>query len=282
MRVDEHLQIAGRVLGKAGVRDPSREAASLMCFVLDRDRTFLIAHPEYELTAVEAAKLDGVIERRAAREPFQYITGKQEFFGREFLVGPGILIPRPETELLVETAIHRCGGLPEPRFCEVGVGSGCISVTLLCELPGSSGVGLEISADAIKTAGENAGRLGVSERLEMRRSDIFSALEDEVFDFIASNPPYISAEQLTDLQPEVVNYEPRKALTDEEKGTSIIKRIIAGAPGYLKRGGWLFLEIGQGQDAEVRKMFDTEQWNSVDVLPDLQGIPRTIAAQLKA
>jgi release factor glutamine methyltransferase len=276
--VSEILKQATEILRAGGIREPRREANSLLAFALEKDKTFLIAHPEYELSSEEDARFYKFIERRAAREPFQHITGRQEFFGLEFEVSKDVLIPRPETELIVE---HASGILREkenPRFCEVGVGSGCISISILHEVKTARAVGLDVSEKALQTAGRNAGKHHVSERLELKISDVFAVLENEQFDLIVSNPPYISIEDFEDLQPEVRDFEPRNALTDEKNGLSIVEKVVADAPQFLKSNGFLLLEIGFNQAERVRKMFSPEIWRAVEILPDLQGIQRTVKA----
>ncbi len=279
--ISETLTNAAELLEKNGISQPRREANSLLAFALKKDRTFLIAHSEYELTTEENIHFQTILTRRASREPFQYITGRQEFYGLDFKVTPDVLIPRPETELPVEIAIEVLKSHENPRFCEIGVGSGCISIAILHELKNASGIGLDISENALIIAAENAGNNSVADRFELKKSDVFAELFNEKFDLIVSNPPYISAEEMKTLQREVVEYEPRNALTDEDDGYSIIKKIIAGAPQFLESGGILLLEIGYGQDIRLRQMFDEEIWRDLHIFTDLQNIPRTVSAKLK-
>lgn len=283
MRLDAALSGARERLAAAGIAEPAREAASLLAFTLEKDRSFLFAHPEYELSADAASNFTNIVARREQREPFQYITGRQEFYGLDFRVTPDVLIPRPETEILVEAAINRLLPLSNPRFCEVGVGSGCISVSILNAVPAAAGVGLEISQAAIEVAAANAERLGVGDRLELRLSDVFAALRtDERFDLIAANPPYVPAAEIAGLQAEVGRFEPHSALTDGADGLSVIRRIINEAPGHLSCGGWLLVEIGAGQAEDVAAMLQKGLWDSIEFLPDLQSIPRTLSARLSA
>ena len=219
------------------------------------------------------------LRRRANREPLQYIRGYQEFYGLNFIVTPDVLIPRPETELIVENAVDILKAAENPSFCEVGVGSGCISVALLHEVKTASAIGLDISERALKIATINAANHLVSPRLKLEVSDVFSALKNEQFELIVSNPPYISTEEMKSLQKEVRDFEPLTALTDGQDGFSIIEKIIAGAPSFLRNGGYLLMEIGFGQAAQVSAMFDRETWQAIEFLPDLQGIPRTVKAR---
>jgi release factor glutamine methyltransferase len=252
-----------------------------MAFALRKDRAFLVAHPEYELSSEEERRFREFLRRRAEREPFQHITGRQEFFGLDFVVTKDVLIPRPETELIVENAIEILREKENPVFGEVGVGSGCISVSILHEVKTATAIGLEISEKAIEIARLNAENNEVSNRLSLKISDVFAALENEKFDLIVSNPPYISREDIETLQPEVKNYDPLDALTDGADGLSIIEKIVREAPEFLKPAGFLLLEIGINQADKVREMFRAETWQSVEILPDLQGIARTVKARRK-
>lgn len=279
--VADILREAADRLEESGVADTRREAASLLGFVLDRGKTFLYSHPEYVLTVDEYSRIQSFIARRAEREPFQYIVGRQEFYGLEFEVTPDVLIPRPETEMLTARAIDVLTGTDAPRFCEVGIGSGCIAVSILYNVPGATAVGLDISGNAMQVAGRNAEKHGVASRLELRESDVFSASRDEKFDLVVSNPPYVRAADLQALQPEVRDYEPHAALTDGSDGVSIIRQIIEGAPGFLKASGSLLIEIGFDQGYEVGKMLRGAIWAEVEIIPDFQGIPRMASARLK-
>ncbi|MBK8813370.1 MAG: peptide chain release factor N(5)-glutamine methyltransferase [Acidobacteria bacterium] len=275
--VSQILIDATAALELAGIAEPRREASSLLVFALGRDRTFLIAHPEYAPTDSERRAFDNFLARRSAREPLQYITGRQEFYGLDFAVSPDVLIPRPETEAIVEHAIEFLREFENPRFCEVGVGSGCISVAILANLPDAFGLGLDVSGTALEAARLNAHRHDVGSRFETRLSDVFCALEaNESFDAIVSNPPYVPAGDMQGLQPEVRDFEPLIALSDGADGLSIVKRIIDGAPRFLRSGGLLLIEIGVGQSAETASFVDCSIWSSAEFLSDLQGIPRTL------
>ncbi len=276
-KISAHLKKSAAILQAGGVAEPSREAKSLLAFALHKNQTFLIAHDDYELSDDEETRFRNFIERRAKREPFQYITGSQEFYGLNFIVSKDVLIPRPETELLVETAIEI---LPKnARFCEVGIGSGCISTAILHESKTSRTVGLDISGKALAVARKNAEANEVIERLELRESDVYENLSDEKFDLIISNPPYVSIEEMKTLQIEVRGYEPAAALTDGADGLSIIKKIITDAPPFLNEKGFLLLEIGHLQFAEVKEMFDRNIWQRVEARLDFQGIERVIKAR---
>jgi release factor glutamine methyltransferase len=269
-----------RTLTSAGVPEARREAASLVSHVIARDRTFLITHPEATLDASDVRRLRDLVERRAAGEPLQYITGHQEFYGLDFEVTPDVLIPRPETELLVETALELLDGDNEPAFaCDVGTGSGCIPIAILHERQRARALGLDVSTKALEVAARNAYRLGVSERLALVASDCFASLNSEAarFTLIVSNPPYVAADALAGLQREVRDYEPRVALSPGADGLSIIQRLLADAPRFLKTGGHLLLEIGFDQHEAVRGLIDPQTWRLLEIHKDLQGIPRTVA-----
>lgn len=273
------LRRAVEVLQTGGVAEPRREANSLLAFALKKDKTFLIAHPEYELSKTETFEFQKFLARRANREPLQYIRGTQEFYGLNFVVTPAVLIPRSETELIVENAVEILREIESPRFCEVGVGSGCISISILHEIKQARAVAFDISESALKIARENTEKNNVAERLELRISNVFDVLKNERFDLIVSNPPYISSEEIKSLQVEVFGFEPHTALTDGADGFSIIEKIISDAPNFLQTNGFLLLEIGFNQSSKVAGMFDENIWQSLEFLPDLQGIPRTVKAR---
>ncbi len=279
--VADALRRAREKLKASGISQASREAKSLLAFVLRKNQTFLIAHSEYELSAAEEKQFHAVLERRARREPFQYIVGRQEFCGLDFAVTRDVLIPRPETEIIVENAIEICQEIERAKFCEVGIGSGCISVSILHHVKTATAIGLDISERALEIARKNAETHQVSQRLELKISDVFENLTDEKFDLIVSNPPYISAEEMKTLQREVRDFEPTTALTDGEDGLSIIQKIIADAPKFLTTNGFLLMEIGYKQSVSVEKMFDKSIWQMIEFLSDLQGISRTVKVQVR-
>lgn len=278
----ETIKEATQILRRNGINEPRREASSLLSLAIQKDRTFLIAHPEYELSIAENLKFQTFIERRANREPFQHIAGNQEFWGLDFFVNGDVLIPRPETEMLVEAGIEILQKIENPRFCEIGIGSGCISVAILHDMKFSKAFGLDISERALKIAKKNAEKHSVLERLNLKISDVFEKVDNaEKFDLIVSNPPYIPKEDIATLQLEVKDFDPVIALTDGEDGLSIIQKIIKDSPEFLNEQGFLLLEIGINQSNKVREIFDFEIWQTVEFFPDLQGIPRMVKAFLK-
>ncbi|MGB7925230.1 MAG: peptide chain release factor N(5)-glutamine methyltransferase [Pyrinomonadaceae bacterium] len=276
---------ATQIMRRAGVPEARREAAALLAHVIARDRTYIITHAELALSPSDARRFGEYVERRASGEPLQYITGRQEFFNLDFEVTPDVLIPRPETELLVETALGLLGASgvgvdAPPRICDVGTGSGCIAITILHERPQAHGVGLDISAAALRVASRNASRHQVRERLSLAASDCFAALDPHAppFTMIVSNPPYVTEEAYAGLQREVREHEPRLALTPgSQDGLDVIRRLLSEAPRFLVSGGHLLIEIGFDQHPAVRALIDTQTWELLDIHKDLQGIPRTVA-----
>ena len=273
------LQEAARMLNDAGVPEARREAGSLLSHVIAKDRTFLISHADDLVGDTDVARFRGAVERRAKGEPLQYITGLQDFYGREFRVTPDVLIPRPETELLVEAALEKIAGVTSPLICDVGTGSGCIAITLLCERTDARAIAVDVSEAALEIAQDNARRLGVRERITFKISDCFAAVEPAAFDLVVSNPPYVSAGALTGLQREVRDHEPLVALSPGGDGLGVIRRLVRDAPAFLKNDGYLMMEIGFDQGERVRELIDDERWVLEEVRPDLQCIPRIVLAR---
>lgn len=271
------LAMAARRFAEAGIEAPRREAATLLSFTLARSSAFLIAHPEYELSDEERSTFLESVARRAAREPYHYITGTKEFYGLEFNVGPGVLIPRPETELLVEEAIEVLSAHAAPEFLEVGVGSGCISISILHGLPNARATGIEVSECAFAIAAQNAAHHNVEDRFDLRLGDLYRGVNGP-FDMIASNPPYIPDTELSTLQADVRDHEPHIALFGGNDGLAVVRQLIDGAPKLLNSTGAILFEIGAGQSERVKDMFTGDIWRSVEFIRDLQGIPRVSKA----
>ena len=270
---------AAQILRQAGVPEARREAASLLEHIMGRDRTFLITHAESALASSEVRRLRDMVERRAAGEPLQYITGHQGFYGLDFEVTPDVLIPRPETELLVETALGILDKAEKPPLiCDVGTGSGCIPISILHERPFAQAIGLDISLPALRVAARNSARHNVRERLALVASDCFAALRSDraPFSMIVSNPPYIAEAAHAELQREVRDHEPRVALTPGGNGLSVIRHLITDAPRFLDSGGHLLMEIGFDQHEAVGEIIDRQVWELLDIHKDLQGIPRIV------
>ena len=264
-----------------------REAASLMSYVLGRDRSFILGHADDSINEEQLEVFRQYVERRTQREPLQYITGHQEFYGLDFEVTRDVLIPRPETELLVEEAIKlsKAGG-EAPFICDVGTGSGCIAITILHELrefPEARAVALDVSNAALSVAKRNASRYSLAQRIEFVVSDCFASLDHtrgyRPFDLIVSNPPYVAETSFASLQQEVRDFEPRTALTAGADGLLIIRRLLFEAGNFLKRGGHFLFEIGFDQSTAVQQLINEDRWKLLNIHEDLQGIPRTVSLQ---
>ena len=265
----------------AGLAEARREAGGLLQHVLGRDRTFVLAHPEQLLTESQLQTFQELIKRRAAGEPLQYITALQSFFGLDFEVAPGVLIPRPETELLVELALETIQRSQAPRICDVGTGSGCIAITLLHERADAQAVAIDISAAALEIAKRNARRHSVERRLTFVQANCFSSLSplEFSFDLIVSNPPYVAENELAGLQREVRDHEPREALAGGPDGLDVVRRLLSEGSTFLKSGGHLLIEIGFNQAAAVSCLIEQHAWLAKGIRPDLQGIPRVVVLQ---
>jgi release factor glutamine methyltransferase len=267
-------------LRKGGVPDERREAGSLLMYVLERDRSYILTHAEAELSDEQVEKFIAALNERARGKPLQYITGRQEFFGLEFEVNSDVLIPRPETELLVEAALALVSQNGAAFICDVGTGSGCVIVTLLHKLSLARAVALDISPAALAVAERNATRHGVHDRLSFVTSDCFAGLgpvPGPGFDLIVSNPPYVAERAVDGLQREVRDFEPRAALVSGEDGLTVIRRLLLESGNYLKSGGVLIFEMGFDQHDAVRQLIDENSWKLLEIYHDLQGIPRTVA-----
>ena len=257
-----------------------RDAELLLAHTLRQPRIWLLAHPEAEVNEVEAALFLALTARRAAGEPAQYLTGTQEFFGLELRVTPAVLIPRPETEHLVEAALAWSETQRRPlRFLDIGTGSGAIAIAIAVNLPGVEIFAADISSAALDVARENAVRLGVSERIRFVESDLLSALgsADLPFDAILSNPPYIPSTDAATMQHEVVGHEPHTALFAGMDGLDIYRRLIPAAYAALRPGGLLALEIGFGQREALVELLDG--WDNVRFVDDYAAIPRVALAE---
>jgi release factor glutamine methyltransferase len=268
-------------------------AELLLMHALGRDRAWLYTHPEALLETGDADKYFALIARRAAGEPTQYITGRQEFWGLEFEVTPAVLIPRPETEHVIEVALARLGprglkihmgtGLPREklRVADVGTGSGCLAVSLAHELPHADVFATDISASALEVARRNAARHVVADRIRFLQMDLLESLDQQSrsFDLIVSNPPYVARNEADQLQREVREHEPREALFGGPTGVEIYARLIEQAATLLRSRGILVLELGYNSAAHVRTILTEEKgWTNVSFTNDLAGIPRVATA----
>jgi release factor glutamine methyltransferase len=277
--ISETLKEASERLRAASVSNDLLDAQTLLAEALGKDRTYLIINFNQRLPEDILSKFRAMIDRRAVGEPLQYITGRQEFFGLDFQVTPDVLIPRPETELIVEETIRivQRDRIARPVIVDVGAGSGCIAVALARELGDARVIASDVSEAALRVARRNAARHGLGNQVEFAASDLLDAYDEKDFaDFILSNPPYVSKEETPWLQREVRDWEPRLALTDSNDGLSFYRRLLKDAPSRLKPGGHLICEMGYLQSESVLLMVDHEVWDGARLLDDLQGIPRTI------
>ncbi|ARE39657.1 Protein-N(5)-glutamine methyltransferase PrmC [Rhodovulum sp. P5] len=268
----EALSHAVARLRQAGIPDAPRDARRLLAHVLNIDpgRLTLIL-PDPVADAVLPV-LDIALDRRVAREPVSHITGRRAFYGRDFIVTPDVLDPRPETETLIAAAL----ACPFSRVLDLGTGSGCILLTLLAERSDAAGLGTDLSAAALDVARANAGALGVM-RAEFTQSDWFADVSG-VYDLIVSNPPYIAECEMATLAPEL-SHEPQGALTDGADGLSAYRAIALGVQGHLAEGGRLLVEIGASQAADVRRIFAEVGLETVAIHPDLDGRDRVVEAR---
>ena len=307
MQLKAALTTAVERLEAADIGSPRLNAETLMMFVLGVNRAYLYAHPELELNPEEQANYDDVIAQRATGMPSQYITGHQEFWGMDFVVSPAVLIPRPETEHLVETVLEIIREQREQlatklTLVDVGTGSGCVGLALANELPFAQVYATDISPEALEIAKANAARLQLEKRVQFRHCDVLRPIiirsyrdpstrtdvitqhdkaEFADLDFVVSNPPYVAFSEADKVQRSVKEFEPQEAVFAGEHGLDVITRLIAESHATLKPGGWLAMEIGYSMRDQVVALLDVALWEDVRVVPDLQGIPRVIAARRK-
>lgn len=259
-------------LAAARAQIPPAEARWLLGDVLKRSSAWLEAHRDEACPAESLARFRALVARRAAGEPVAYLTGTREFYGRDFTVTPDVLIPRPETELLVDLVIAKVGAGGTARILDMGTGSGCIAVTLALELPAASVTAVDISPAALAVAHGNAARLGA--RVAFVASDWFAALPPGRFDLIVANPPYIAAGD-PHLTAGDLRFEPTGALTDHADGLAAIRHLVAEAPRHLLPGGWLFFEHGYDQGPAVPGLLEAAGFVDIGQYRDLAGIIRT-------
>lgn len=290
MQLKQALASAVARLTEENVPSPRMNAELLLKFILDCDRAYLFAHPERELSQEEEARYESALVERSRGVPAQYIAGHQEFWGMDLIVTPAVLIPRPETEHLLETALELVKSHLRPRtsdlsqkvlasgirIVDVGTGSGCIALALAKELPGAEIHATDTSASALEIARANAARLQLENRIHFAEADLLGDLRGP-FDIIVSNPPYVGESETDQVQLEVRNFEPRTAVFAGSAGTEVIARLIPQARAALRPGGWLLLEISGTIVDDVRRLL--QGWEGVEVTADLQSIPRVVRAQ---
>lgn len=268
-------------LKRASVESPTLTADLLLGFVLGWDRVRVLSHPEQLLDEESLILLEDLLLRRTKGEPVQYLTGEKEFYGHVFQVTPDVLIPRPETEILVERAIELIRSrAASVRFADIGTGSGCIAISIACEIPSSYGYAVDISPAALRIARHNAFQNRVADRVLPICGDLLECFpRQECLDLILSNPPYIPLSDYNSLPAEVRSYEPHLALFGGESGLDIYRRLIPESMIRLVSGGFLLLELGEGQEEQVTRLVSDEGFLLKMMIHDLQGIPRCLIAQ---
>ena len=293
MQLKDSLSAAISRLTTDEVPSPRMNAELLLMFTLNCDRAYLFAHPEHELTAGEETRYEAALAERSRGVPAQYITGHQEFWGMDLIVTPAVLIPRPETEHVIETVleIQTSGVRPQTsdqidpevrgpgyrlRIVDVGTGSGCIALALAKQLPHAEIHATDISPDALEVARANAARHQLERRIRFHQTDLLEGLRGD-FDFVVSNPPYVGESEEDQVQLEVRKFEPRNAVFAGPKGTEVIARLIPQARKILRPGARLIMEISGTIAEEVRKLL--EDWQDLQIKPDLQSIPRIVRAR---
>ena len=284
MKIHEAIELAEEALDESGVPGSRLDAERLLAFELGRDRSYLLAHFQDSVPESTEEQFFARIAERRRGKPLQYLLGWQEFRGLEFEVTPAVLIPRPETELLVEAALERFSE-GKPVLADVGTGSGCIAVATAKALPGASLIATDLSEDALSVARRNASRHNVSEQIQFLPGDLLLPLSplgmDEKLDCVLSNPPYVAERDLPALQREVRDWEPRMALVGGFTGFEMYRRLLPQALRFLKPGGTLILEIGYNMQPEIAELFDAA-WKLEGIRDDFSGIPRIVVAQKRA
>ena len=269
------------ILAAAGIETARPEAEWLLASLLGVDRRALHLDPDRRLATPTIARYLSLLDRRAAREPLQYLLGWEEFHGVRLAVTPDVLVPRPETEGLVEWAIEVLRGLAEPVAADLGTGSGAIACAIAHALPRAEILAVEVSAGALAVASRNVRQLGLSSRVHLLAGDLFAPLGSiaSSLDLVVANPPYLPSAVLPSLPPEVSRHEPRAALDGGPDGLAIIRRVVSGAPPVLKRGGWLLMEIGDDQAGPVASLMAAEGFGGIRARRDLNGIERYIGGR---
>jgi release factor glutamine methyltransferase len=287
MQLRQSLNAAIERLAAQRVPSPRMNAELLIMFTLDCDRAYLYAHPERELTGDEISRYDAALARRTAGVPAQYITGHQEFWGMDLIVSPAVLIPRPETEHVIEAVLE----LTKPsalkqrsssgiNIVDVGTGSGAIALALAKELPSAEIHATDISSAALEVARANAARHELIARITFHQTDLLAGLSPGAFDLVVSNPPYVGESEEDQVQLEVRKFEPRGAVFAGPTGLEVIERLIPQAHEAFQPGGWLVFEISGTIANRVRDLL--AGWDEVAIKNDLQGIPRVAVARKPA
>ncbi|MDG1897239.1 MAG: peptide chain release factor N(5)-glutamine methyltransferase [Fuerstiella sp.] len=282
--VQRILQWTTDFLRQKDVESPRLEAELLLAHARDCQRIRLYTDFETPLSDKERARMRDFVTRRAGREPLAYITGQKEFYGRDFSVGRGVLVPRPETETLIDVCLEQIPADRPTRVCEVGFGSGCIAVTLAKQRPVLSVLATDISVEALSYATENVSNHDVDRQVTLFQGDSFSPLpagQSQRFDGIVSNPPYIREDELASLSPEVAVHEPHIALVSGEDGLHLVSRLITEALDWLTEDGWIILEVDPAQCDPVTRLFIEAGFDKTSIHKDLSGNDRVVFAARK-
>jgi release factor glutamine methyltransferase len=282
--IESLLQEVRDQLHSAGIDSADQESLWLVGHAVGLSALQQVVSRDQLLLEHEVVTVKNIVARRIRREPLQYILGTQEFCGLEFEVNSAVLIPRPETELLVRETVRRLSGVSHPTVVDVGTGSGCLAVTLARSIPEAKILAIDLSARALETAERNAQRYALETMITWLEGDLLTPLAGLGFEAevtaIVSNPPYIREADWSQLQPEVSRYEPSTALIAGPRGTELHERLVSEAIPYLMPGGLLIMELGLGQSAEVQGLLrDNPAYTSVEILPDTRGIDRVVIAQ---
>ncbi|KRT66843.1 MAG: bifunctional N5-glutamine S-adenosyl-L-methionine-dependent methyltransferase/tRNA (m7G46) methyltransferase [Candidatus Dadabacteria bacterium CSP1-2] len=310
----KELYLKGRdLLKKSGLENPELEAALLLSKVLRINTTYIYAHPKNWVQSDKIKEFELLLERRIKREPIAYILGEKEFYSRSFIVTPDVLIPRPETEILFEEALKIINNIPYPTVLDVGTGSGCIAVTIACEAGNAQNFATDISFEALMVARANSERHKVSKRISYVCADFLSCFNENSFDIILSNPPYIPEGEFYSLESNVRDFEPKISLigggsilrqgsgqalrlhpstvrselvedsrpTTGEEGLNCIRKIVHEAGKVLKNGGWCIIEVGANQSEKVSEIFKGVGFKEVSAVKDLAGIERVVKGKWK-
>jgi release factor glutamine methyltransferase len=275
------LERGANELERVSVADARFQAELLLRHALGWSREALLSRLHEPVPAEVSGHFFQLIERRRGHVPVQYVVGSQEFYGLSFRVTPAVLIPRPETEGIVDEAVKALRDRPSPRIVDVGCGSGCIAVALAHTLPEAEIVAIDSSPAALAVARENSLVHRVASRIEFLEGNLLEPIRGErgKIDAIVTNPPYISDDELGTLEPEVVDHEPRQALSGGRDGLSVIERLLPEVDDTLRRGGLLYMEVGHDQDARVRALIERTSLEHVRTVADLRGIPRIVIAR---
>ena len=285
MGLDLSYRRAVERLTLAGVESAPLDAACLLEAAFGIPRWRIVVNPWGPVSCAQSDRFESMLARREAREPIAYIVGVKEFWSLPLAIGPRVLIPRPETETLVEAVLDAIrSGVRAPRILDLGTGCGAIALALASELPRARIWAVDRSGDALRIAGRNAGKLGFERRVHFLAGDLFGPLrtiwQGGGFDLIVSNPPYVPSSVFPSLPTEIVAYEPHEALDGGPDGLHYHRRIIEAAPGFLNEGGWLALEVGEGQAPAVRSLIETTRaFGAPEVRQDLAGRDRVMLAQ---